>query len=221
MNRTTYLKAEKGSKKWIQEIVNSRPKIINDKIRKAFKLEITEKIDWKSPLSAEGYKEYQDQEFLDILEIKLEKRPLDTFWPTRGGPHWDALAKTSKNSIILVEAKSHIDEIDTNATEAEDERLVLIQASLEETKKALNSKSITDWSKCFYQYTNRLAFLYLLWQNGINTYLINVYFVKDPTIKNPQSEEEWKGALRLLKKHLGVSRHKLNKYTSDIFIQVN
>ena len=95
MARTTFSKAKKSSQKWIQEMVNSYPQVIDCKIRKAFKLEDKENIFWKSPLSTDEYAEYSDKEFLDILNLNLEKRPLDTFWPTRGGPHWDALAKTS------------------------------------------------------------------------------------------------------------------------------
>jgi len=99
--------------------------------------------------------------------------------------------------------------------------LRLIKSSLDETKQALNCKSKTDWSTCFYQYTNRLAFLYLLRQlNGIPAYLVNVYFVNDTEQNGPRSQEEWSGALHLLKKHLGLSRHQLSPYVADIFIRV-
>ena len=49
----------------------------------------------------------------------------------------------------------------------------------------------TDWSHCFYQYANRLAHLYLLREsNGLDAFLVFVYFVDDRTVPNrdPVSE---------------------------------
>ena len=43
--------------------------------------------------------------------------------------------------------------------------------------------STTDWTKCFYQYANRLAHLYFLKElNGIDAALVFVYFTGDTTI---------------------------------------
>jgi len=220
MARKVFPSAEKGSQKWIQLLVNSFPQIIDDKLKKAFKFDNGENIRWLSPLSTDEFAEYSDWDFLNVLNLKLGKRSLETFWPTRGGPQWDALAKTSRDRVILVEAKSHINEVDSPRTAASDSSLKLIHASLNETKQALNIESKTDWSTCFYQYTNRLAFLYFLRKNDILAYLINIYFINDVIQDGPKSEEEWLGAIKLLKKHLGVKRHKLSPYMADIFINV-
>jgi hypothetical protein len=39
-------------------------------------------------------------------------------------------------------------------------------------------------------------------------------------MKGPTTVEEWKGALTLLKTHLGVTRTKLSPYMKDLFIDV-
>jgi hypothetical protein len=45
---------------------------------------------WMSPKAGDGYAEYRDQAFLDLLGIKPTKTKLKDFWPNRG-PQWDAL----------------------------------------------------------------------------------------------------------------------------------
>lgn len=182
----------------------------------------SEHIIWKSPRASDGYAEYSDREFLDLLHIKLDNRPLETFWPSRGGPQWDALALTEGGKIVLVEAKSHINEIDSPRTVAKYRSLNLINSSLLETRVALHIKSETDWSKCCYQYANRLAFLYLLRiLNELPAYLVNIYFVNDKAQKGPKSEEGWSGALKFQKKHLGIKRNIISPYIADIFINVD
>jgi hypothetical protein len=56
--------------------------------------------------------------------------------------------------------------------------------------------------------------------NGIEAFLFNIYFINETRLKGPSTVEEWKGALTLLKNHLGISRSKLTPYTKDLFIDV-
>jgi len=85
----------------------------------------------------------------------------------------------------------------------------------------LNSTSEHDWASTFYQYTNRLAHLYLLrGLNEIPAYLIFVYFVNDKEMNGPQSIDEWFGAIKLLHSFLGIGRHTLSKYIANIFIDI-
>lgn len=210
----------KGSQKWIQELINEKPNLLNSQIRTQINLSDTDKITWLSPLAGDEYAEYQDQAFHDLLDITLTKVPLSDFWPLKG-PVWDGLGKSKTGKVFLVEAKSHISEVLSPKTGAGVTSLRKIKESLNETKSFLNSNSEHDWTSTFYQYTNRLAHLYLLRAlNKLPVYLIFVYFVNDKEMNGPQSIDEWNGALSLLKSYLGISSHKLSKYITDIFIDV-
>jgi len=209
-----------GSQYWLRVSVNDAKDTINREVRAAVPLDAGEEITWLSPL-APAYSEYQDQQFVDRLRITLNKVPLKDFWP-RGGPVWDALARTSKRKVFLIEAKAHIPEMDSSESLASSRSLQRIAKSLNETKAFLDANPIVDWTRTFYQYTNRLAHLYLLrGLNDINAYLLNVYFINDTHMKGPSSVEEWKGALTLLKAYLGITRTKLTPFMKDLFIDVD
>jgi len=110
MPRISQGPAVKGSQKWIQNLVNERPDLLNSLIRTQFNLPDTDTITWLSPVAEDGYAEYHDQAFLDLLGIKLSKVLLSDFWPLKG-PVWDGLGKSDSGNVFLVEAKSHISEV--------------------------------------------------------------------------------------------------------------
>jgi hypothetical protein len=212
--------AIKGSQKWIQKLVNEKPKMLNSLVKEQLNLTDTDSITWLSPLAEDGYAEYRDQAFLDLLNIKLPNVSLSDFWPARG-PVWDGLGKSDGGNVFLIEAKSHISEVLSPKTGAGVESLRKIKKSLDETKSFLNSTSDHDWTSTFYQYTNRLAHLYLLRMlNEVSAYLVFIYFVNDKEMNGPQSIDEWSGAIKLLHSFLGIGRHKLSKYIADIFIDI-
>jgi len=220
MPRIEQVPAIKGSQKWIQKLANEKSDLLNSLIRAQLNLPDTDTITWLSPIAEDDYAEYQDQAFLDLLAIKLTKVSLSDFWPSRG-PVWDGLGKSKTGKVFLVEAKSHISEVLSPGTGAGVKSLRKIKKSLDKTKSFLNSNSEHDWTSTFYQYTNRLAHLYLLRTlNEVPAYLIFLYFVNDKEMNGPQSIDEWFGAIRLLHSFLGIGRHKLNKYIADIFIDV-
>ena len=210
----------KGSQKWIQKLVNERPDLLTSFTRTQLDLPNTDTITWLSPIAGDEYAEYQDQAFLDLLGIKLPKVSLSDFWPSRG-PVWDGLGRSETGKVFLVEAKSHISEVLSPKTGAGEKSLRKIKQSLNETKTFLHSNSEHDWSSIFYQYTNRLAHLYLLRElNDLPAHLIFVYFVNDQEMNGPRSIDEWIGAVSLLKSYLGVGRHQLKQYIADIFIDI-
>jgi len=212
--------AAKGSQKWIQKLVTEEPQLLNSPIRTQLDLPDTEKITWLSPIADDEYAEYQDQAFLELLGIRLPKVSLSDFWPSRG-PVWDGLGKAHSGNVFLVEAKSHISEVLSPKTGAGEKSLRKIKKSLNETKTFLHSKSEHDWTTTFYQYTNRLAHLYLLRAlNEVPAYLVFLYFVNDKDMNGPKSVDEWIGAISLLKSYLGVGRHRLDKYVAETFIDV-
>ncbi|MCJ7633232.1 hypothetical protein MUP77_12675 [Candidatus Bathyarchaeota archaeon] len=219
MVRVVLSAGNKGSKKWVQKLVNEKPELLNHQILERLTKHQNESIRWLSPLKSDKYAEYSDQESLDLLGINLKKRSLDSFWPV-AGPRWDGLGK-SDSGIFLVEAKSHVSEL-FSCVGAKGKSLSLILRSLGETKNYLSPNSPVDWSQGFYQYANRLAHLYLLRElNDQPAYLAFVYFLDDSEMTGPSSISEWKGAIELLHTYLGIRRHKLQKYIIDIFIDVN
>ncbi len=226
--------ANRGSRRWLQILVNCRPELINEALRRQL-ADSPEGIDWRSPLLSDHYAEYRDQTFIDrlagsqYLTAPFEmRRPLADFWP-RFGPQWDAFAVTDKGQILLVEAKAHIPEMVTAPTQARGESArQKIQESLAAVKSFVNSKSPADWSTSFYQYANRLAHLYWMRElNGHDAYLVNLYIVNDRDMNGPESVAEWQAAIRLQEVFLGVRQSSyaldpwVGAYVLDVFIDTN
>lgn len=220
MPRKNQGRASKGSQKWLQILVNDYPEIINGILTDRLGLDRNEDVEWRSPLKADNYVEYKDQQFLEQLGITLEKKSLNSFWP-RQGPSWDGLARIDRDKYILVEAKSHIPELVTDPTGAKGTSLTKIRKSLAEVKWDLRSGAYADWATCFYQYTNRLAHLYLLRElNGLQAYLLFLYFSNDEEQKGPASKAQWEGAIELMEAFLGLKQHKLSDYILHAFVDV-
>lgn len=211
----------RGSQKWIQKAVNYYAASLNHAIGEALGFDKSEQIIWVSPIREDAYSEYRDRGFLRRLGLELPKRPLEEFWPRRG-PQWDALGRTGSGNILLIEAKANIPEIVSPACKASDPSKLLIQRSLREVQEYLRIDPDIDWSGKFYQYTNRIAHLYLLREiNRIPAYMVFLYFIGDKQVDGPGSVLEWKAALAVAKKGLGIGeRHHLSKYMADVFIDI-
>src|SRR4051812_21932756 len=71
--------------------------------------ELRPRFDWRSPLKDEAYAEYHDAGFLRAIGCSDNAPDLARFWPMRGGPHWDALARLDFGhddwGVLLVEGK--------------------------------------------------------------------------------------------------------------------
>ena len=216
----------RGSQRWLQIAVNRCPDVINKAVIDALKLPPDEGIEWLSPLETDTppFKEYRDAEFLGRLRVPLTKTPLEDFWPERG-PAWDGLARTKSDRCLLIEAKANIPEFDSAPSAASSRSLEKIRQALDDTKKSLSVRQPVDWTKCFYQYANRLAHLYLLKDlNEIDAALVFVYFVGDTTVpgRKPVSREGWEAAIDLAHHHLGVRPNApwMRENVFDVFIDV-
>jgi hypothetical protein len=53
----------------------------------------------------------------------------------------------------------------------------------------------------------------------VEAYLVFVYFVNDET-HIPTQKSEWEGAIQLQKRLMGLSKHKLQKYIADVYINI-
>jgi len=222
MGRFPQQNGTKGSLKWIQLLVNECPQLINPLLQKECSLNDDEHIIWVSPLKADEFAEYRDQEFLHQLGVSLKQHPLNIFWPSNG-PQWDALARTDKGKVFIVEAKAHITEIVSPGTGASSQSKALIEKSFHEVESFLKIQSLTEWTTVFYQYANRLAHLYLLRElNNIPAYLVFVYFLNDQEMNGPATKEEWIAAIQVVEEVLGLGeKHRLKPYIIDLFIDVN
>ena len=229
--------ASRGSRRWLQVLVNCRPGMLDGAIAHRLPHPPGD-IDWRSPLAADHYAEYRDQSFLDRLAgspyYRAPSSPqhgLSDFWP-RFGPQWDGLAVTDRGQIILVEAKAHIPEMVTAPGQARGETArQRIQDSLQRVKSFVGSRSPADWSTSFYQYANRLAHLYWMRElNGHDAYLVNLFFLNDAEMNGPKSIEEWQAAILLQETFMGVRQAAqtgyalhpwVGAYVLDVFIDAN
>jgi hypothetical protein len=76
-----------------------------------------------------------------------------------------------------------------------------------------------DWSKQFYQYTNRLAHAYLLNViNGIPLRLAFVYFVGVADVGCPSVRTEWESAITTVHRAIGLPA--VPRFVVDVFIDV-
>ena len=217
--------AARGSRKWLQVLVNRCPELLEDQILCQLN-SLASEIDWLSPLKSDDYAEYYDQAFVDKLGICLNRIPLRSFWP-RSGPRWDGLGATDGGQYILVEAKAHVRELRSAMSAKRDSSVNRILYSFSETKKYLHVDARADWTRPFYQYANRLAHLYLLHVlNEVDAYLVNVYFLKDQDMRElgtivPQTIKEWETAILAEEIALDIPpRHRLSSRILNTFIDV-
>ena len=209
-----------GSLKNLQVAINVKKEYLDYEISKVIRKKMN--IDWKSPLKADDYAEYRDEDFLKKLGIlNTKKYPLSNFWPDKG-PQWDALG-VCDDEIILVEAKASIPEMVSPGTKAGTNSRRKIENSFDEVKKYLSVSVTIDWTGTFYQYVNRIAHLYYLREkNRIKAHLLFIYFINDLSVNGPKTKDEWLGAIQTMECYLGLAKkHKLRKYIHDIFIDVN
>lgn len=212
--------ARAGSQRWLQVVIDRHPAVLNGPLSQVLGV-TADSISWRCPLRHEGFCEYRDMEALRRLDVtRLPRRTLSAFWPQRG-PVWDALGRTARGDLLLVEAKAHVAEAASPPTQASPASLRLIRKSLLEVRRFLAPGSKADWSCVFYQYANRLAHLYLLRQlNELPAHLVFVYFLNARDVGGPRSVLEWKAAIALLHAALGLKSHSLEAFIHTIFIDV-
>jgi len=222
MTRVVPKPANRGSQKWLQIAVNEKQSILDSVILEQLTESKNRDIHWVSPIKSDEYAEYKDDDFLERLNIKLSSYPLSSFWPRRG-PQWDGLAKTEDEKVLLIEAKAHLPEMQSPASQANEPSRKFIRESLKEVKSFLGVQSDIDWSGMYYQYTNRIAHLYLLRElNKIPAYLIFLCFINDQEMNGPISEKEWQTSIHELETYLGLPvQHKLSQYILHVYLDIS
>lgn len=209
----------KGSLKWMQDVVNLFPEILNGKLQEQLPFD-ADTIEWVSPIESDEYAEYRDADFLERLGLQGLAGALHEFWP-RSGPQWDALGKCAgadSTAYFLVEAKANIPEVLSTCQATAPASIQKIDSALHSTQNFLRCTPHIPWNVGIYQYANRIAHLYFLRQQcQVNAYLIFLYFVDDNT-HIPTSYEAWQGANLLQKSLMGLRNHSLQDYVIDIYI---
>jgi hypothetical protein len=212
MPRRPMERGVKGSLKWIQALVNKYPTTLSRVIDFG-------PVTWRSPLAAQGYAEYWDDEFLDVLGIHGLKRSLASFWP-RSGPRWDALGVSATGTPVLVEAKAHEAEL-LSATAASPGSRLMIERAFAEVAAGWRVAITPAWTDTYYQYANRLAHAFFL--NELNARPAVLAFVNicgDPDMGGPAGRQGWEAELDKVHRKLRVLG-KLPPYVVDVFIDAS
>lgn len=208
--------AERGSQKWIQDLVNGSSEPLDRAIAGSLTVPIKQPIEWLSPLQITGYAEYRDAAFLECLGLGLHAAALREFWPS-SGPRWDALGR-SGNTYFLVEAKANIPELISDCQASAPHSLEKINAAMGRTQQWLGARPHIDWLAGFYQYANRLAHLYFMREIAkVDAYVVFLYILNDPTHIST-SRIEWQGALELQRALLGLGGRSYHDYVINVFL---
>ncbi len=221
----------RGSRLRIAQWVNERPRRLDEELRRASPT-LDDFLDgrpleWLSPLAARGYRELAD-DLWPALRLPGPSPVKAGFWPKRG-PNWDAVARArgpSTRGLVLVEAKSHMNEI-TSSSSAKDARSVeTIDRAFAATKRYLGVSPTAAWTSRHYQVANRLAFLYYLRaRRNIPAWLAFVYFTGDAFEVDgvpqpcPTDARGWRPTLEAMKTHLSLPEcHALSPFVIEVFL---
>lgn len=230
MSNPLWREPMRGSRRRMCEWIDKRPIDLEsylDGWRSFSEDRAQEQLEWLSPLRVDGYRELRDGLWARA-DLPRPTPQEDGFWPARG-PQWDGVAivrgSSGATGVLLVEAKSHVGELDSSASEAEGDRLVQIRAALDEVKEHLGVPPATEWAKRYYQIANRLAYLYYLRiRLGYPAWLLWVYFLGDGFGRPghrvfPASKDEWTPSIRDAKAGLKLRDvHSLSQFTFEAFV---
>ena len=192
MSNTANAKAEKGSKFWMQEIVN------DNSLRARLEDLLGEKLRWHSPLQAESYKEYQLREpkiFSEVLGLSREEfRAKFSFWATNQ-PHWDAIA-SSDETLYLFEAKAHLKELVSKIAASNVRSVEKITNAMHATFEQISAGAadFSSWLNKYYQLGNRFTFLHRMNQMtlpAIRRTVLVLLNVTDDKTYIPTPREDW------------------------------
>jgi hypothetical protein len=179
-------------------------------------------------------KEYMGIEFLkDMANYEIIEQKWKEYWPHKS-QYWDGIILNVHQTswqYILVEAKAHLEELESDSQAAKEQSIAKINKAFNATKKRFDISTPNDWSKCYYQAANRLAFINFMLENGINASLLNIYFINGwkkrnlleetrPIVedKSVRTESEWKEKINEEYIYLGFN-NTAKKYIREVFLE--
>lgn len=196
---------KRGSLKWIQSLVQTHPRALNERLQRAGALPAGSELEWVSPLRQDAFAEYRDADFLVRIGHSQLAKKMREFWPNRG-PQWDALATEKSGRVYLFEAKAHAAEM-ASACQAGPASRQKIEKACAAAKQVVRAEPGSDWLAGYYQYANRLAHLGFLREHGVEAWLVFLYFTEDSEMSGPASEAEWRPFIDAAHRHLGLKEH--------------
>jgi hypothetical protein len=207
----------RGSQHWLQVLANCE----QDVFERAVSGSALSSMSWLSPLQPDGYAEYRDQAFVDLLGIQLAHRSLRSFWPA-GGPVWDGLGRSGSGAVLLVEAKANLPELASPRSRASPQSAERIVRSMSEAKPAFGAPATADWMGTYYQYANRLAHLCLLRAcNQIDAYLVFLYFTGAAEVSGPSTSSAWAEPIRAAHQALQLGDGPLTPFVIETYVDVS
>jgi hypothetical protein len=218
-------RAFKGSQLQVQIYVNRRQGELDRTVRDGIEDldQAAELIDWVSPLEEARFIEYQDVAFLRAVGLERLASELAAFWPRRGGPVWDGLARvhlhTGAEGVVLVEGKSYPNELyGPGCTATAEDSKQRIRSALERTQAWFGLPIGADrWLGRLYQSANRLAHLYFLREvAGVEAWLLHTCFINDVD-HVPVNEEAWRLAIEHADRELGLAE--ASPYAGAVFLR--
>ena len=168
----------------------------------------------------------EDKELLNfdfIAEIKDEWK---AYWECgRFGLNWDAVGISRDGTYVLVEAKAHVEELNSSAGGSEKSR----SKNNEVIGRVFHKYGIEcgqdSWNSDVYQLINRLVALDFLLERGYKAKLVYVLFVNGYEFNRPNdgsaSEEEWRSAMAAEFEKAGIANSPLEGLVNLVFIDCN
>lgn len=217
--------ANRGSKLCMQICVNNIEDDVdrNNRVVRLSRKHLLDKkighgeINWISPLAEELFVEYE------LAKLPLEKVAALglqgvswNFWPNRGKtPQWDAIGISEDGTLVLVEAKAHISEIErTHCTAVSPESIEIIRKRI---RDVMGDDEI--WFKGYYQTANRLVHLNHLCKSGKKVLFVYLIFVNDVSMPKSESQTEWEAYLDAFEKKHPKPDH-LKPYMKTVFVDL-
>jgi len=185
--------ANRGSKLCMHISVNNTDDDVDPRtgrvVRKSRKHLLDDKIGlgsikWLSPLTSESYKEYKLEEISQKYpDLNLER--LD--WKRLGiiKSQWDAIGLSPDGTLVIVEAKAHVKELESGGCGAGEKNKARIAALV---GQVMGDDPV--WMGKYYQTANRYVYLDALLKADIKARLVYLYFINDVSYQ-PEPRETW------------------------------
>ena len=152
-------RGDKGSRYWIQQLVNNKSKSLNKELSKIDSS--IQEVKWISPLETDNM----------------------DFWP-QSGPYWDAVGIDNNGYLILVECKAHRAETRSSCRAISTKSKSKIREAMKSTCNEITGTDIFPenvWFNEYYQMATKFCFLHHLNKNGIKVKLLFLNIIDDPT----------------------------------------